>query len=204
MFKPLHLVPPDVDIDFMRFHRPLFMLSVVMVVGSILLIAFKGLNFGIDFRGGILMEVRSGQAIDLAQMRSQLSSLGLGDVALQEFGSPNDVLVRIENPGGDAQTQAAVVEKVKSALGAGYDYRRTEFVGPKVGSELIRSAVWGVLIAMLGIMAYIWFRYECSSQSMPSWRCCTTPSRLSDCSRCWGCSSTSPAWRRCSPSPAIR
>lgn len=160
MFKPLHLVPPDVNIDFMRFHRPLFTLSIVMVVGSILLIAFKGLNFGIDFRGGILMEVRAEQAIDLAQMRSQLSGLGVGDVALQEFGGANGVLVRMENPGGDAQTQAAVVEKVKAALGGGYDYRRTEFVGPKVGAELIRSAVWGVIIALLGIMAYIWFRYE--------------------------------------------
>lgn len=160
MFRPIHIIPADVNIDFMRFRRLLFALSVVMVVGSILLIAFKGLNFGIDFRGGILMEVRAEQAIDLATTREKLSALGLGNVALQEFGSPNDILIRLEAQEGGEAAQQSAVEAIKTTLGAGYEYRRAEFVGPKVGDELIRGAFWAVVIAISGIMAYIWFRYE--------------------------------------------
>lgn len=160
MFRPIHLVPPDTKINFLRFHRPLFLLSVIMVVGSILLVAFKGLNFGIDFTGGILMEVRTEGPADLAQMRSTLSSLGLGEVALQEFGAPNDVLIRVQQQEGDEKAQLAAAEKVRAALGEGADIRRTEFVGPKVGGELVWTAVWAFVIAMGGIMGYIWFRYE--------------------------------------------
>lgn len=162
MYKPFHLVPADTRLDFMRFHKPAFILSVLMVVGSIVLIFTKGLNYGIDFAGGVLMEVQSKQeqVVDLGQLRGQLDGLKIGEITLQTFGAPNTVLIRIpQQAAGDAATQAAVT-KLKTTLGDAWDYRRTETVGPKVGEELKSSAVWASLLAILGIMGYVWFRYE--------------------------------------------
>lgn len=162
MYKPFHLVPANTKIDFIRFHKPAFLLSVIMVVGSLVLIFTKGLNYGIDFAGGVLMEVQSKQeqVVDLAKLRGQLDALDIGEITLQTFGAPNTVLIRIpQQQGGDQATQEAVA-KLKSTLGDQWDYRRTETVGPKVGEELKSSAVWASLLAMLGIMGYVWFRYE--------------------------------------------
>ncbi|HVT51600.1 MAG TPA: protein translocase subunit SecF [Dongiaceae bacterium] len=160
MYKPIHLVPADTRIDFMRFHKPAFVLSVIMVIGSFVLLFTKGLNYGIDFAGGVLMEVQQEQPVDLAQLRGQLDGLNVGEITLQTFGQPNDVLIRIpQQAGGDKATQEAVA-KIKTSLGDKWQYRRTETVGPKVGSELKSSAVWASMLAMLGIMAYVWFRYE--------------------------------------------
>jgi len=162
MYKPFHLVPADTRIDFMRFHKPAFILSVIMVIGSIVLIFTKGLNYGIDFAGGVLMEVQSKQeqVVDLGQLRGTLDGLEIGEITLQTFGTPNTVLIRIpQQAGGDEATQAAVA-KLKTTLGDQWEYRRTETVGPKVGSELKSSAIWASVLAMLGIMGYVWFRYE--------------------------------------------
>ena len=161
MFKPLHLVPAGTRINFMRPHKIAFILSVIMVLGSFALVFTKGLNFGIDFAGGVIMEVKSSTPVaDLGAMREQLGNLDLGEISLQEFGAPDVILIRIpQQEGGEVATQAAVA-KVKESLGAEWQYRRTESVGPKVGDELKSSAVWASLFAMLGIMAYIWFRYE--------------------------------------------
>jgi preprotein translocase subunit SecF len=162
MYKPFHLVPADTRIDFMRFHKPAFILSVIMVIGSIVLIFTKGLNYGIDFAGGVLMEVQSKQeqVVDLGALRGKLDGLEIGEITLQTFGNENTVLIRIpQQAGGDQATQAAVA-KLKTTLGDAWDYRRTETVGPKVGEELKSSAVWASLLAMLGIMGYVWFRYE--------------------------------------------
>lgn len=160
MFRGLRFVPHDTRIPFLRFHRATFGLSVAMVLLSLVLIAFKGLNFGIDFSGGILMEVKTPGPADLGRLRATLSGLGVGEVALQEFGSPDAVLIRVQRQEGDEKAQAAAVTKVKQALGAAVQYRRTEFVGPKVGGELIEDAMLASVLAMVGIMAYIWFRYE--------------------------------------------
>ena len=160
MFGGIHLVRHDTRIDFMRIHKPLMILSILLVLGSILLVATKGLNYGIDFKGGILMEVRTSGPADLAGMRETLSNLGLGEVSLQQFGSPQDVLIRLrQQEGGDA-AQGAAVQKVKDTLGTTVEYRRTEVVGPKVGGELIWKAIYATLLALVGIAAYIWFRYE--------------------------------------------
>ena len=160
MIRPLRLFGDEPKFDFMRWHKLLAAVSIVMIVGSILLIVVKGLNFGIDFSGGILMEVRAPQAVDLAELRTEVSGLGRGEVQRQEFGQPTDGLSRIQRQEGEEAEQLAAVEAVKVALGEGYEYRRTEFVGPKVGDELIESALWAILIAIGGIMLYIWFRYE--------------------------------------------
>jgi preprotein translocase SecF subunit len=162
MYKPFHLVPANTRIDFMRFHKPAFILSVIMVIGSIVLIFTKGLNYGIDFAGGVLMEEQSKQeqVVDLGALRGKLDNLGIGEITLQTFGNENTVLIRIpQQAGGDQATQAAVAT-LKSTLGDQWEYRRTETVGPKVGSELKSSAVWASVLAMLGIMGYVWFRYE--------------------------------------------
>jgi preprotein translocase subunit SecF len=159
MLRPLIIIRHIPNIDFMGLHRLGFALSLVLTVGSILVFLVQGLNYGIDFSGGTLMEVRtvSGPA-DLAQMRSTLGSLGL-DVSLQGFGAPDEVLIRVAQHGND-KAQEDVVAKVKQALGGGVEYRRVEVVGPTVGSELIRAGVIATVLALIAIAAYVWLRFE--------------------------------------------
>ena len=156
----MRLLPDITRINFMGLRYFGFALSGSVCVLSLILLLWHGLNFGIDFRGGILMEVRGPEAVDLGATRAKLDGLGLGEVALQTFGQPTDVLVRVqEQPGGERAQQVAV-EKVKTALGQGYEFRRTEFVGPKVGGELIQAGIIATVLACLGIGLYIWFRFE--------------------------------------------
>jgi len=157
----LRIVPDDTKFDFMRFRRISFPLSAILSIIAISLYFFHGLNFGIDFKGGTLMEVQSkAGAADLARMRATLGSLGLGEVQLQQFGAPNDVLIRIaEQPGGELAQQQAV-SKVRAALGDEVEYRRVEVVGPRVSSELLSYGVVGLMLAILAILIYLWFRFE--------------------------------------------
>jgi preprotein translocase subunit SecF len=156
----LKLVPDDINIPFMRGRKVFMTLSALAVAASIALMVVKGMNFGIDFHGGILIEVRMPQAADLGKMRGQLGSLGLGEINLQEFGHPSDVLIRVAAQEGDAEAQQAAVTAVKNALGAGVDYRRVEFVGPKVSSELLMDGVLAVVAAIVAMLIYIWLRFE--------------------------------------------
>lgn len=157
----LRIVPDDTKFDFMRFRRISFPLSALLSILAISLYFFHGLNFGIDFRGGTLLEVRQIEgAADLAKMRATIATLGLGEAQLQQFGGPSEVLIRIaEQPGGDAAQQQAVT-KVKAALGTGVEYRRTEVVGPRVSGELLSYGVVGLGLAILCILVYLWFRFE--------------------------------------------
>jgi preprotein translocase subunit SecF len=157
----LRIVPDDTRFDFMRFRRISFPISALLSIAAILLYFFHGLNFGIDFIGGTLIEVqtRAGPA-DLAKMRSTIGSLHLGDFQLQQFGAPNDVLIRVsEQPGGDAAQQEAV-QKVREALGTEVDYRRVEVVGPSVSTELLAYGTIGLVLAIGAILIYLWFRFE--------------------------------------------
>ena len=159
--KLLRIVPDNTKFDFMRFRRISFPVSAAMSILAISLYFFHGLNFGIDFKGGTLIEVqtKSGPA-DLAKMRSTLNGLGFGDVQLQQFGAPDDVLIRLaEQPGGDAAQQAAVT-KVRGALGDDVTYRRVEVVGPRVSGELLSYGTIGLIIAIFCILIYLWFRFE--------------------------------------------
>ena len=161
MFKPLHIVPAGTRINFMHYHKLTFAISVIMVLGSILLFFTRGLNYGIDFAGGILLEVRSEQAVDLSDLRHKLDGLGLGEISLQQFGDANDVLVRVPMKDvADEKAQQTAVQTIKDTLGSNWEYRRTETVGPKFGDELKSGTAWAFALAMLGIMAYVWFRYE--------------------------------------------
>src|SRR5690242_18963750 len=157
----LRIVPDDTKFDFMRFRRISFPISAVLSILAIFLYFFHGLNFGIDFVGGTLMEVqaKSGNA-DLAKMRATLNGLGLGEVQLQQFGGPADVLIRIsQQPGGDEAQQAAV-SKVRGALGNEVDYRRVEVVGPRASSELLAYGTIGLMLAIVAILIYMCFRFE--------------------------------------------
>ena len=157
----LRIVPDDTKFDFMRFRRISFPVSAMLSIAAILLYFFHGLNFGIDFIGGTLIEVqtKAGPA-DLAKMRSTIGSLQLGEFQLQQFGAPDDVLIRIsEQPGGDEAQQAAV-QKVRGALGNDVNYRRVEVVGPSVSTELLAYGTIGLVLAIVAILIYLWFRFE--------------------------------------------
>ena len=157
----LRIVPDDTKFDFMRFRRISFPVSAMLSIAAILLYFFHGLNFGIDFIGGTLMEVqtKAGPA-DLGKMRATIGSLQLGEFQLQQFGAPDDVLIRIsEQPGGDEAQQAAV-QKVRNALGNDVDYRRVEVVGPSVSTELLAYGTIGLVLAIVAILIYLWFRFE--------------------------------------------
>ena len=158
--KPLNLIPIKPSLDFAGKRIIFFGFSILLVLASIALFVARDLNYGIDFQGGILIEVRVDKAGKLGEMRQQLSNLGLGEVALQEFGAPTDILIRIQKQEGGEKAQQAAIDKVKKELGPGVEYRRTEFVGPKVSEELFRDGVLAVVLAIVGILIYIWFRFE--------------------------------------------
>jgi len=157
----LRIVPDNTSFDFMRFRRISFPTSAILSVLAIVAYFTVGLNFGIDFIGGTLIEVqsKSGPA-DLSRMRTTLNGLNLGDVQLQQFGAPTDVLIRIpQQPGGETAQQEAV-SKIRTALGSDVDYRRVEVVGPRVSNELLSYGTLGLVLAIFGILIYLWFRFE--------------------------------------------
>jgi preprotein translocase SecF subunit len=159
--RPLIILRKTPAIRFMSWHKAGFALSLLLTALSIGLFAINGLNYGIDFKGGILIEARSttGPA-NLADLREKLDALKLGETSLQGFGTPSDVLIRLaEQPGGEKAQQEAQ-EKVRAALGQGIEIRRTEVVGPKVGGELIHAGILATVLALLAIAVYVWFRFE--------------------------------------------
>ncbi|HUD50692.1 protein translocase subunit SecF [Parvibaculum sp.] len=161
--KRLKLVPDNTNLPFARYASLAVGLSVVVMVASIVLLFTRGLNFGIDFEGGTVIEIATKGPADIAGLRAHLSGLGIGEVQLQKFGDDNNVLIRIgaahDGSSTDDQGQI-VVQKVKDALGTTVEYRRIESVGPQVSGELIRSATMAVLVAVALMFVYIWFRFE--------------------------------------------
>ncbi len=157
----LRIVPDDTKFDFMRFRRISFPISAALSIFALLFYFTHGLNFGIDFKGGTLIEVqqKAGKG-DIGPMRTILDGLGLGEVQLQEFGDRGEVLIRIsQQPGGEA-VQQGVVDKVKAALADSVEYRRIEVVGPRVSKELLGYGTIGIIIAIFAILVYLWFRFE--------------------------------------------
>jgi preprotein translocase subunit SecF len=143
---------------FMKRRIPALLLSLVLILASIALVCTKGLNLGIDFRGGLLLEAKSSEIIDMQGVRAKLATLNLGDVTVQNFGSAADILIRVKLE--DVKQQNAVVTRIKQALPAEFEYRRVEFVGPSVGSNLAQKAAVAVIIALLSIVCYVWARFE--------------------------------------------
>ncbi len=158
--KHLRLLPHQPSVNFIDRRKIFFVFSALLILVSVTLFGAKDLNYGIDFQGGILIEVRMPEAGKLGEMRNTLSQIGLGEISLQEFGAPTDILIRVQKQEGGEKAQQKAVEKVKSALGPGVEYRRTEFVGPKVSEELFWDGVIAVICAIIGILAYVWFRFE--------------------------------------------
>ena len=160
-FKGHTIINLENHFRFMRFSKPAIALSFMMMAASLLCWATLGLNFGVDFKGGTMIEVQSvAEKADVAELRAKTGALGLGDVQVTSFGSPRDVLIRVEQqPGGDA-AQQAVVGKVTAAIGSGYQQRRVEVVGPAVSSELRQTGLIAVICSILAIVIYVWFRFE--------------------------------------------
>jgi preprotein translocase subunit SecF len=160
MIRPLIVIRRVPKIDFMRWHVFGFAFSILLGLVSIGLFVSIGLNLGIDFKGGLLIEAKTQGPADLAAMRAKIDGLHIGEASLQNFGAPDEVLIRLpQQTGGDKAQEAAIVA-VKQALGTGVDYRRQEVVGPSVGSELIRAGALATVLALLAILVYIWFRFE--------------------------------------------
>ncbi|MEQ1578453.1 MAG: protein translocase subunit SecF [Hyphomicrobium sp.] len=160
-FKGIDFFPHNTRLPFMRFKTLCFGLSLLFMALSLGIIAVQGFNYGVDFKGGSLIEVRakSGTA-DITAMRQTLGGLGLGDVQIQSFGTPADALIRVEQQAGSDDEQQAAMKKVIEALGADFEQRRIEVVGPAVSSELRRTGLIAVLASILAIILYVWFRFE--------------------------------------------
>jgi preprotein translocase subunit SecF len=159
-WKPIRFIPDGTRIPFMIISRFGYFVSGILCAIAIGLFFNPGLNFGIDFKGGSVITIRTPGAANIDDLRSKLGSLGLGDVELQEFGSPNDILIRLEaQAGGDVAEQAAVT-KIKQTLGDKIEYRSIESVGPKVSGELTEQAIGAVLISILFVLIYLWARFE--------------------------------------------
>ena len=159
----LRLIPDNTSIKFVRLKLMAFVASLVLALISIIAVIFIGLNLGIDFRGGILIEVRT-ENIDISDLRLEVSNLGIGEVSIQEFGSSTDFLIRVERQQGTDKAQQVAVEKIKNKLNNTFsnkiEYRRLEFVGPTVSKDLVQKGILAIFFAVIAMLAYIWFRFE--------------------------------------------
>ncbi len=157
----LRLFTKEPNYDFMGKRWIGFVISGLAVLVSLFFIATHGFNWGIDFTGGVLMELRTKEEANMAELRKLLPEREFGEVSLQNFGDKHDVMLRLELAEG--QDQAALIEKVKEKLATsaqGVEYRKIDYVGPTVGRELIVAGSLATGLAVLGILVYIWFRFE--------------------------------------------
>ena len=147
-------------IPFNKYYNKFNILSLILVVLSIIFLVFKGLNYGIDFKGGTLIELRSiDPKIKVSSLRDNLKQMNLGDVSVKNFGNETDFLIKFEN-----NEDRNIIEKIKKNLdksfGNSFDFRRVESVGPKVSSELLRSGIIAISVALALMLVYIWIRFE--------------------------------------------
>jgi preprotein translocase subunit SecF len=162
MFR-LRFVPDNTKIQFMRGRILGLVVSAILSTASIILFFYPGLNYGIDFRGGISIEARTTGPADFAALRSQINGLGLGEAQLQQFGSPQDVLIRLERQAGGDEAQQKAVEAVRQLLlkkFPGTELRQVEAVGATISGELFRGGMIALGLALVAMLIYIWFRFE--------------------------------------------
>ncbi|HOV05109.1 MAG TPA: protein translocase subunit SecF [Kaistiaceae bacterium] len=159
--RHIRFVPDDTKIRFMWLRSYSFPASAIAGIASLVMFAILGLNYGIDFQGGTLIEIRTldGPA-SIADIRAELGQIDLGDVQVQSFGAEDEVLIRVETQEGGDLAQQSVVDRVRLVLGEQVEYRRVEVVGPTVSSELAQAGTIGVLVALFAVLVYIWFRFE--------------------------------------------
>jgi preprotein translocase subunit SecF len=163
----LKLIPDHTSIDFVGVRFYAFGIDGLLVLISLISLLFHGLNFGIDFTGGVLVEVKSAQSIDIGAMRTRVDSLGFAEAQLQYFGGGecempvnSCVLIRVQPQANSNSTDQAVVNTLRTALGNAYAFRRTEVVGPKVSDELKNAGILATVIAVLMIGVYVAVRFE--------------------------------------------
>ncbi|MGE8943514.1 protein translocase subunit SecF [Leptospira interrogans] len=160
-FKGFDFFPHGTRIDFMRFKGLCLGASLAAIILSFVLLFTMGLNYGVDFKGGSVIEVQSKTgSVDVSALRDKLGGLDLGDVQIQEFGANDDILIRLEQQPGGEEAQQEALNKVITALGDGFEQRRIEVVGPAVSGELRMTGTIAVLVSLLAIVVYVWFRFE--------------------------------------------
>ena len=154
-------IKKDLKINFLRVKNIATILSILAIISSLFFLVYKNLNFGIDFKGGTLIEIKKDESLSIAEIRNQLSELNIGDIQIQTFGSDDIILIRIENSTNlDANADMSSIELIRSSLGNDVIIQRTEIVGPKVSSELIQKGIIAIIIAVFLMLFYIWIRFE--------------------------------------------
>lgn len=158
----LKLVPAETKVDFIRLHITSFIVSISLVIASLGLFFTQGLNFGIDFKGGTLIEIGTNGPADIAGLRDVIGNLDLGEVQIQEFGSPEDVLIRVGEKANatDNAENLSAVDQIRNALPQDVTFRRVEVVGPQISGELVRAGFLAVTVAIGLMLFYIWLRFE--------------------------------------------
>ncbi len=148
-------------INFNKFYKLFNLISLSLVVASVLLLFFKGLNFGVDFKGGTLIELRSNDKnINVTSLRQSFNKMNLGDFNVKKFGNENDFLIKIEKKDTSANAIEVIKKDLTSSLGGSFNFRRVENVGPKVSSELLKSGIIAIALSLAAMLFYIWIRFE--------------------------------------------
>ena len=150
------------DIKFSYFYKKLNILSLIFIIFSILVLLFKGLNLGVDFKGGTLIELRTENSIiNISEIRQSFLKMNLGDVTVKKFGKENDYLVKIEiTKSDDENFIKSIKDKLSSDLGSSVNFRRVENVGPKVSNELLKAGLLAISLSLAAMLFYIWIRFE--------------------------------------------
>lgn len=156
----LQLIPYNTNYNFVGKKNIIFLILGFISLLCVISVFFQGFNYGIDFKGGLLLEIRTSEAADIGKLRADLHGIVKGEVSLQEFGSPKDVLIRVERQPGGEEAQLAALNKIKEKIGANVEYRNVVTVGPKVSEDLIRNGIYAVLWSLAAMLVYVWFRFE--------------------------------------------
>jgi preprotein translocase subunit SecF len=148
-------------INFNKFYKLFNLISISLVVISVLLLLFKGLNFGVDFKGGTLIELRSNdKKINVTSLRDAFSNMNLGDVNIKKFGNENDFLIKIEKKDTSSNAIEIIKKDLSKTINSSFNFRRVENVGPKVSSELLKSGIIAIALSLAAMLFYIWIRFE--------------------------------------------
>ena len=157
----LRIIKSETNINFMRIKKLTLFISSILFFLSLSLVFIKGLNLGIDFTGGSLIEVRFKENIDLNNLRMKMNKLDLGEIQLQTIGNENDIVIKVQDKKNNENKQSETIQIIKNSLsGESVEYRRAEFVGPKVGGELVNAGIIAVIFSLIGILIYIWIRFQ--------------------------------------------
>tara|TARA_B100001741_G_scaffold239921_1_gene200914 strand:- start:312 stop:1202 length:891 start_codon:yes stop_codon:yes gene_type:complete len=148
-------------IPFNKYYDKFNIISGILILVSLLLLSFKGLNFGIDFKGGTLIELRSNDNnINVSSLRDKFNQMNLGDVSVKKFGNDTDYLIKFENKDNKKNIIEEVKENLENSYGSNFNFRRVENVGPKVSAELLKSGIIAISVALILMLFYIWIRFE--------------------------------------------